>query len=140
LEELKQRSPSNVRWVGYVEGPTKEQLKAGCRAVVFPSLWPEPLSTVAYEAYETKKPVLASRCGGMAEVVMHERTGLLLPPGERAAWLDAILRLVREPARGREWGEQGRRWLDEEVSPQRWLEQFNRIAHRAGLFAPVCAA
>ena len=100
LEELKQRSPSNVRWVGYVEGPTKEQLKAGCRAVVFPSLWPEPLSTVAYEAYETKKPVLASRCGGMAEVVMHERTGLLLPPGERAAWLDAILRLVREPARG----------------------------------------
>jgi glycosyltransferase involved in cell wall biosynthesis len=88
-----------------------------------------------------KKPLLASRAGGMAEVVMNERTGLLLPPGGRAAWLEAVLRLVREPERVREWGENGRRWLDEEVSPRRWLEQFNRIAHRAGVFErePVCA-
>jgi glycosyltransferase involved in cell wall biosynthesis len=131
--ELSGRSSSNVRWVGHVEGPTKLRWKGGCRAILFPSIWPEPLSTVAYEAYEMNKPILASRSGGMPEVVESERTGLLLPPGDRAAWLQAILRLSRDRAISQQMGEQGRAWLDREVSPTRWVEQFNEIARRVGV-------
>jgi glycosyltransferase involved in cell wall biosynthesis len=131
--ELAARSPSNVKWVGYVEGETKLRWKAGCRALLFPSIWPEPLSTVAYEAYEVNRPMLASRSGGMPEVVEHGVTGLLLPPGERTAWLQAILRLVRDPDLARQLGEQGRQWLDREVSPERWVERFNTIAHGVGV-------
>jgi glycosyltransferase involved in cell wall biosynthesis len=139
VEELKARSASNVRWVGHVEGETKRHLKAGCRAILFPSIWPEPLSTVAYEAYEMKKPILASNAGGMPEVVLDGRTGLLLPPGDRAAWLAAVLRLARDPGLSRELGQQGRRWLEDEVSPRRWVERFNQIARRAGIFDRLCA-
>jgi hypothetical protein len=39
----------------------------------------------------------------------------------------------------RDFGEQGRRWLDEEVSPRRWVEQFNRMAQSAGIFDRLCA-
>lgn len=134
--ELKARSPSNVRWVGHVEGELKQNLKAGCRAIVVPSLWPEPLSTVAYEAYELKKPVLASNSGGMPEVVHEGETGLLLPPADRESWLGAVLRLANEAELSRRLGEQGRRWLDQEVSPRRWVEQFNAIAHCAGVARP----
>ena len=131
--ELRARSSSNVRWVGHVEGETKLRWKSGCRAFLFPSIWPEPLSTVAYEAYEMNKPMLASRSGGMPEVVESERTGLLLAPGERDAWLQAILRLHHDPGLSRKMGESGRAWLDREVSPQRWVEQFNAIARQAGV-------
>jgi glycosyltransferase involved in cell wall biosynthesis len=130
--ELRAQSPPNVRWVGHVEGDVKQKLKAGCRAILFPSIWPEPLSTVAYEAYEMNKPMLASNQGGMPEVVVHGQTGFLLPPGDGPAWRERILQLARDPALGARLGAQGRRWLELEVSPARWLEKFDSIARLSG--------
>jgi glycosyltransferase involved in cell wall biosynthesis len=130
-EEMQRQSPPNVEWVGHVEGEVKRRLKEGCRAIVFPSVWPEPLSTVAYEAYEVNKPILASRLGGMPEIVTSGETGILLPPAQLADWRDAILNLT--PERSREWGRAGRAWLSAHVSPQAWGAEFNRIAEKAGL-------
>ena len=125
VAELRRVSPSNVEWVGHVEGPVKRNLKEGCRAILFPSIWPEPLSTVAYEAYEMNKPILASQNGGMPEIIQSGRTGLLLPPGDAVAWRDAVCSL--SPARSLEWGQAGRRWLMENASPQSWLAGFHQI-------------
>ena len=128
-EEMRAQSPSNVEWVGHVEGARKQDLKARCRAIVFPSIWPEPLSTVAYEAYEMSKPILASSLGGMPEIVQSGVTGLLLPAGELSAWLKAIVSLTAEQSET--WGIAGRKWLLENVSPQAWVAGFNSIAERA---------
>jgi glycosyltransferase involved in cell wall biosynthesis len=130
-------SPPNVQWVGHVEGAEKQRWKAGCRAILFPSIWAEPLSTVAYEAYELGKPMVASALGGMPEVVMSGRTGLLLPSAEEGPWLEAVLRLAREPEWAAQLGAEGRRWLDAEVSPSRWAEQFDEIVRRTGVRAGV---
>ncbi len=130
--ELRPQSPPNVQWVGHVEGHVKQQLKAGCRAILFPSVWPEPLSTVAYEAYEMKKPIVASNLGGMPEIVHHDKTGLLLKPADSEAWMAAILSLGRDRGLSSRLGTRGREWLDREVSPARWVEQFNEIARRTG--------
>jgi glycosyltransferase involved in cell wall biosynthesis len=129
--ELRRQSPPNVRWVGHVEGEAKQQLKAGCRAIVFPSIWPEPLSTVAYEAYEMNKPILASNLGGMPEVVTHGETGFLLPAFGLNEWRQRIVQLAAEPAVSQRLGVAGRAWLEREVSPARWLGSFNTIARRA---------
>ena len=129
--ELRAQSPPNVRWVGHVEGEVKERLKAGCRAILFPSIWPEPLSTVAYEAYEMNKPIVASHVGGMAEIIAEGQTGFLLPPGRKPDWRQRILQLTQDPELSQRLGEAGRKWLDREVSPARWLEQFNAIAWKA---------
>lgn len=130
--ELRAQSSPNVRWVGHVEGEVKQKLKAGCRAILFPSIWPEPLSTVAYEAYEANKPMLASNQGGMPEVVRQGQTGFLLPPGDGAAWRTQILQLAQDSALSARLGVQGRRWLDAEVSPARWVERFDSIARQSG--------
>jgi glycosyltransferase involved in cell wall biosynthesis len=129
--ELRAQSPPTVRWVGHVEGEVKQRLKAGCRAVLFPSIWPEPLSTVAYEAYEAGKPIVASRLGGMSELIVHGQTGFLLPPGQNREWRECIVQLASDPALSQQLGASGRLWLDREVSPARWLEQFNVIAQSA---------
>src|SRR5439155_15791242 len=113
-----------------VEGETKQKLKAGCRAILFPSIWPEPLSTVAYEAYEINKPIVASDLGGMPEVIVNEKTGFLLPASRRDVWLERILQLHRDEGLSQTLGVRGREWLDREVSPKRWGEQFNVIVKK----------
>jgi glycosyltransferase involved in cell wall biosynthesis len=130
MQRLKGRLPANVRWVGHVEGADKHRLLADCRAVVIPSLWPEPLGLVCYEAYELGKPVLASRCGGLAEVVADAETGRLLTPGSYSDWTKAILEVDGNATLAKRWGEQGRRWLEEKTSPAQWNDRFNRLLER----------
>ena len=86
---------------------------------------------MAYEAYEAAKPILASPLGGMCEVVVDGQTGFLLAPGEHASWRERIIKLGQDPSLSRHLGEAGRSWLEREVSPQRWLDQFNVIAQTA---------
>ena len=127
-DELRASSPSNVKWVGQIGGAEKERYIARCRAIVFPCLWPEPLSTVAYEAYERGRPLIASSMGGMKEIVFDGVTGLLLPPGDRESWVKAILTMNTDEAA--RLGRQGREWMRNHVSPQAWNQQFSAIAQQ----------
>lgn len=127
-DELRGSSPPNVKWVGQIEGETKRRWIAGCRAIVFPCLWAEPLSTVAYEAYERGKPVLASDLGGMKEIILDGKTGRLLPPADPGAWISALTSL--DAAESRRLGAEGRRWLEANVTTEVWNRQFSAIAEQ----------
>ncbi|MEM7013284.1 MAG: glycosyltransferase family 4 protein [Verrucomicrobiota bacterium] len=120
--ELRSISTPNVEWVGYVTGDEKRDLIHSCRAVLFPSLWAEPLSTIAYEAYEQRRPILTSDRGGMREIVENGVTGRVLGAGDLEAWKNAIIGDV-DPS----WGDAGRDWLETNVDPKIWNERFLEI-------------
>lgn len=61
----------------------------------------EGLGTAALEAMAQGVPVVASRAGGLAELVSDGETGLLVPVGDGAALADAIRRVLADPALGR---------------------------------------
>ena len=63
-------------------------------AVVVPSVWEEPLGLVALEAVVRGVPVVATRSGGLVEIVDHGRTGLLVPPGALEQVSAALLEIV----------------------------------------------
>jgi glycosyltransferase involved in cell wall biosynthesis len=130
-DRLNQQSPPNVRWVGYVEGEAKKELIRKCRAIVFPVLWSEPLSTVAYEAYEKGKPIISSNLGGMKELVHDGETGRLLPAADSVAWRETILRFAKDAAYAHGMGLKGRAWLERNVSPAIWNRQFDAILKHA---------
>lgn len=65
---------------------------------VFPSVW-ESFGMVCLEAMAAARGVVASSGGGMAEIVEHGRTGLLVPPRDPKAIANAILQMLRDPAR-----------------------------------------
>jgi glycosyltransferase involved in cell wall biosynthesis len=50
------------------------------------------------EAWAANKPVVASRVGGVPELVVDKRTGLLFPPGADDALAECLHRLLGNPA------------------------------------------
>lgn len=80
-----------------------------CIIGIVPSIWPEPCPTVAMEAMLAGRPLVASRIGGLPDLVAHEETGLLAPPGDAGALAAALAHLLGDPALRRRMGAAGQR-------------------------------
>ena len=85
---------------------------AAMDALAVPSELMESFGRVSIEAQALEVPVLASRIGGLPESLEEGTTGWLLPPGDVAAWRDALGDLAQmPPERRREMGAAGRRFV-----------------------------
>lgn len=78
-------------------GPRDDALRliAAADAVVLASRW-EALPLVVMEALTIGTPVVATAAGGIPEMIVDGRTGLLVPPGDPAALADALERLLAD--------------------------------------------
>src|SRR5262249_4087270 len=70
---------------------------ASLDALVVPSIWPENSPLVTHEAFLASIPVVASRIGGIPELVADGQNGLLFDPGSAADLRRVINRLLTEP-------------------------------------------
>jgi glycogen synthase len=79
-------------------------------AAVFacPSVY-EPFGIINLEAMACETPVVATRVGGIKEVVVDGETGLMVPPGEPVKLGAALTRILEDPATAAKMGEEGRR-------------------------------
>jgi glycosyltransferase involved in cell wall biosynthesis len=80
---------------------------AGSRIVVLPSTEPEPLNITALEAMAVGRPVVASRIGGLPEVVADGVTGILVEPRDPSSLANAIDRLLMDESLAEEMGRRG---------------------------------
>jgi len=94
---------------------------------VVPSRWPEPFGLTATEAMMRGTAVIASRIGGLAESVMHDVTGLHVPPGDEVALAHAMLRILGDRALAERLGAAGRRRALALFSIERSTTQFERL-------------
>ena len=69
----------------------------------------ELLGLTAIEAMASGTPVVASRIGGLAEVVVDGETGFLVEPGDTAELGGRLEELLADPERARRMGEAARR-------------------------------
>lgn len=79
-------------------------------AAVFacPSVY-EPFGIINLEAMACETPVVATRVGGIKEVVVDKETGFLVPPGDPVRLGRAITRLLEDPPLAARMGKEGRR-------------------------------
>lgn len=86
----------------------------------------EGLGVVLIEALGRGVPVVASASGGIVDIVLNERTGLLVPPGDAGALATAVDRLAADPAVGVRLGAAGRAHVDANFS---WPAIADRLAN-----------
>jgi glycosyltransferase involved in cell wall biosynthesis len=110
LEMLRERVPA--RWHGHIEFAGKvphaevSRQYLAADALVNPS-FSESFGMTLIEAMMHALPVIASRAGGMPEIVKDGETGYLVDAGDVAGLADAIRRILADPVRRRDMGMAG---------------------------------
>lgn len=89
--------PANVLHLG--RWPHSAIMQAWHRSAIalIPSVCPDACPTVAMEAMAMGRPIVASRIGGLTDMIVDGQNGLLVPPGDPCALRDAIQSLLDDP-------------------------------------------
>jgi len=118
---LRAMAPRNVEFVGTVPQERVVDFLRGARALLLPSLWYEAQPRVILEAYAAGVPVIASRIGGIPDLVLHDRSGYLVEPAEAAEWASAVERLL-DDRQVEELGDGAYQLWRERYSPEHALD------------------
>ncbi len=105
-----------IRYLGYVA--KVEDVYRSSDVIVAPSRWQEPLGLIILEAGACGKPVVATRVGGIPEIVRDRENGLLVEPGNVDALTASVRRLIEDASLRRRLGNAGRTRVEDEFTSQ----------------------
>jgi glycosyltransferase involved in cell wall biosynthesis len=97
----------------------------------------EGLGTSLLDAMACGKPIVATRAGGMPEVVVDGQTGLLVEPRDDAGMADAIVALLRDEGLRRRMGAAGQTRAHARFSAERMVQETLAAYERVALHAHV---
>jgi phosphatidylinositol alpha-mannosyltransferase len=97
----------DVRFCGHVDAAVLPHCYASADVFCSPALRGESFGIVLLEAMASGVPVIASEIPGFAQVVTHDRDGMLVPPGNTEAWTSALDGLLSDAPRRRRYSEAG---------------------------------
>ena len=117
----------NIELAGYVPHSKLPEQFAWCDLFAGPSAYEPGPGNVYLEAMACGRPVIACNTAGTPEVVQDGVTGLLIPPGDKAALEAAIVRLSEDATLRQEMGEAGRRWSAENFSMAKYIDKVERL-------------
>lgn len=130
LAVLRAKAPENVQVVGALPGDRIPRLLSQARALMVPSRWYEGQPRSILEAFAVGVPVVASRIGGLPELVEDGATGLLTDPFNPREWTEAAIRLLDDSETER----MGRKAFESwslRFNPDRGLELLEDAYRRA---------
>lgn len=120
-----------VRFLGQRSPDELAGIYRQARAVVLPSLWLENAPLVAIEAAAYGRAVVASRVGGLPELVEDGRTGFLFDRGDIDGLAQRLRLLLTDHALAGELGAAGRERFAELRSPGQHLERLLAVYDKA---------
>lgn len=115
----------NIRYASHEE---LNERFSDAALLVAPSL-SETFGMTAVEAMASGLPVVASRVGGIPEVVADGTTGFLVPPNDPAALAQAIITLLRDEQARNSMANAARKLALERFSWDRIVEQYREALH-----------
>jgi glycosyltransferase involved in cell wall biosynthesis len=107
LSDLVSQAPTATRFLSFKPRHELVELYQQASVCVVPSLW-DNSPNVVYEAMSCGTPVIATRVGGIPELVDEGGTGLLVPPRDERALAEAISRLLDNTTECERMGNAGR--------------------------------
>lgn len=117
------RIRGHVVFTGVLADAERNAVLRSSHVVVLPSL-SEGLPVVVLEAMAFGKPIVATRVGGVPELIEHDVSGILVPPQDSAALAEAILAVASNGPKAEQLGRAARLRFDERFS---FDEMRNRL-------------
>jgi glycosyltransferase involved in cell wall biosynthesis len=123
-EKVQRQRLANVRFAGETDRP--EECLGGVDLFVFPSRQ-EGFPNALMEAMAAGLPVVASRIGGVSELVSDNENGLLFTSGDSRNLADRILRLLENDSLARAMGQQARQTVLDNFAFPRIASQYTAL-------------
>lgn len=125
---LQQAGAADLAWLPGERADVADVMR-GLDLFALPSL-AEGISNTILEAMATGLPVLATRVGGNAELVMADETGLVVDAGSAAPLADGLLQLANDPARTAAMGRAGRARVEQRFSLDAMVAAYRGLYRR----------
>jgi glycosyltransferase involved in cell wall biosynthesis len=113
----------SARFLGYVPDPLP--LMRLCDVYCMPSHW-EGCPTALMEAMALACPVVATRVGGIPEILDHERTGLLCPAKNPESLAEALLRLLDNEKLAESLAQAARKEVENRFTLERMIQEIEQ--------------
>jgi glycosyltransferase involved in cell wall biosynthesis len=124
---LSQSSPPNVTFVGQLSESEVADEYRRARFLVVPSVCFEGCPLVISEAMSHGLPIIASKIGGLPELVVEGESGLLFEPGASTDLADRMRDLWLDPAELRRLGRSGYQRARQEFSEEGYWSRLREI-------------
>lgn len=136
LRELVERTPG-LRYCGFQPADVLRERMHRAAYLVVPSTGIESFGLVAIEAFACGTPVIASGHGGLREIVVHRKNGLLFSPGDSEDLAQVLRDAERSPDDLRRMGAEAYRSYLAHYTPERNYDMLMRIYDEAGAALPA---
>lgn len=130
-EEIRQADLANVHLMGSLVGDSLHEAVSRAMFTVLPSEVYENNPRMILEGFALGKPAVASRIGGIPELVREDETGLLFPAGDADALRRAIDRLAHDATARVRMGHHARILVERDLNEARHYERLMDIYHHA---------
>jgi glycogen(starch) synthase len=120
---------ARVRFAGWVAPERVPALINEATVVVMSSRWQEAFGLVALQASQMARPIVATRVGGLPEVVLDGVTGLLVPPEDPEELARALTFLLEHPDEAARLGHTGRLRAKRAFGWANYVEAYDRLYH-----------
>lgn len=118
---------NKVKFLPWIDKEEVYSLYAKCDLVVLPSIYEEPFGRVALEAATCGKPVIASRVGGLPEIIQDGVTGILISANDPDLLGEAISSLVCKADVRQSLGEKAKILIGKKFSASAISEKFQSL-------------
>lgn len=120
-------SDNRIFFLGYISPETHySQINLS----VIPSLWPDTFPGVAFESCAYNVPVIASKLGGLPEIIKHGLNGLLCDVNDEASLQNAILELYNRPDLLKKYTANARSSVIDFLNMNRMLNEYENIIEK----------
>jgi glycogen(starch) synthase len=116
-----------VEFTGWVSPDKVPELINTSTIVVMPSRWKEPFGLVALQAAQMARPIVATRIGGLPEVVLHQETGLLVDKENSRQLAEAITFLLEHPEVAEQMGRAARMRAKSVFDLERCVDAYDTL-------------
>ena len=124
LQQLAKPISEHIKFTGFIPHKQLKYLYAAAHVVVLPSVWQDPCPLVVLETMASGTCIIASKVGGVPEVVEHGVTGILVNPKQVDELAVAITDVLQYPIKAQQMAAAARQKI---VSGYAWEHLVNKL-------------